>query len=420
MVNVCVLGTGFVGLTLSVVLAEKGHIVYGVDLNKTVINKLNTGQPHFHEPGLLEALTKNRKNIFFFLEIPDKKIDVFIVCVGTPLNKDNSVNNRFLTSASESISKNMKGNELIVLRSTVTVGATRNIVKPILDKSGKKYFLTFCPERAVEGKAVYEQSALPQIIGGINLESTKKAAEFFKTIVEEVIITESAEEAEIVKLLNNSYRNLTFAFANEIALLCNTLGINANHAIDAANHNYKRSNIPKPGFVGGPCLTKDSFIIKASSKNYPLINMLVTTAREVNDFMPEFIAEKVSRHTNKKSNILVCGLAFKGKPETDDIRNSPSIELINLLKSKGHEKIFGQDFAVKNQIILETGITSMEFEMGILEADCVIIANNHEKYKKINIENALNKKRTPTVVFDIWHMLDAEKIDKTKVTYFTL
>lgn len=418
MARVCVMGMGFVGLTLGAVLAQNGHKVYGVDPNKALIEQLSAGKPHFHEAGLEQMLFSNAKNMSYSEGHPAEKMDVYIVCVGTPVNADKGINNSFVESAAKTISQNIQGGELVVLRSTVKVGTCRNIVKPLLDKSGKKYLLAFCPERAIEGKALEEQIVLPQIIGGLDEQSTRKADEFFRTFVVENVIMENLESAEMVKLLNNSYRDLTFAFANEVSLICQELGIDTYRAIEAANYNYKRSNIPKPGFVGGTCLTKDSYILSQSANTG--MEKLVTHARKLNEYIPMHVAKKVAALVpDRKAKVLVAGLAFKGKPETDDTRNSPSLELISHLKSLGFSDVLCQDFAVGTEKIKELGFAAAELAQG-LESDCIIIANNNPKYSHAGIEKTLSGRKSAAVVFDVWGMLDKKNINNAKITYISL
>ncbi len=186
-------------------------------------------------------------------------------------------------SVCEELKSSIKSDDLIILRSTVRVGVTRNIVKSELDKSGVNYFLAFCPERTLEGNAFEELATLPQIISGIDKHSLKKVREFFQPVCSEVVELNSVEEAEMVKLLNNSERDLMFALANEIAMMCDSKGLNAYNIINAANYKYPRSNIRNPGPAGGPCLEKDPYILTEGFIGESYVPELFQKGRRVNE-----------------------------------------------------------------------------------------------------------------------------------------
>ncbi len=419
MTKVCILGMGFVGLTLGAVLAEHQHEIIGVDTNEAIVEKLRKNKSHFHEEGLDELLEKNKERISFYKEIP-KKADVYIISVGTPLDSEKKVRMDYIQSAAKMISEHLEGKELIILRSTVKIGTSREIIKPILDKTGKEYYLAFCPERTIEGKAVKELTELPQIIGGINSKSTEKAEEFFRTITKEIIKLDTIEEAEMVKLLNNSYRDLTFAFANEAAIICNNLGVDAGKVIKAANQKYARSNIPMPGFVGGLCLTKDSHILAQSAIDYPLKMKLVELSRKVNEQLPLEISKRVRKMISKDNIIFFSGLAFKGRPETDDTRNSPSIDLIDDLKKNGFTKIYCHDFAVKSEEIEKLELAAITFEEGLKKANCIIIGNNNTKYSTPEIQKLVDSIEFKKIIFDPWRNFEEKLKNKKNIDYETI
>ncbi|MEK7608997.1 MAG: nucleotide sugar dehydrogenase, partial [Patescibacteria group bacterium] len=242
-----VVGLGYVGLTLALTLADLGFRVRGFDTNPRVAKSLRSGRPHFFENGLEDILKDSLKKSF---EVVDDfkgadNCDVYFIAVGTPLAVNKKPNLDHLKSASYMVGRVLKNGDAVVLRSTVPVGATRNVVIPILEKisglkSGDDFSVAFAPERTVEGKALEELRILPQVVGGINWASADIAANIFNHLTHSVILVDSLEEAEMVKLVNNTYRDVVFSFANELALVCNKLGLNTRRVIEAANRGYTR------------------------------------------------------------------------------------------------------------------------------------------------------------------------------------
>lgn len=423
--NVCIIGMGYVGLTLAVVMAEREFKVTGVEVNSEVCKQLNNGNPHFHEKKLDVLLRKHLgKRLFIQEQVPEEAQDAFIICVGTPTYKpDNVPVLDYITRAAESITSHVKDGSLIVLRSTVPVGTTRNLVKPILDKSGKKYGLAFCPERTAEGAAIKELVELPQIVGGIDHESVDLSSDLFRKICPTILEVSSVETAEMIKLLNNAYRDLTFAFANEVALMCEELKLDAVEAIRAANLGYIRSNIPVPGFVGGACLEKDPHILAHVCRENSCSSELVLTGRKINEALPDYVTGKVRKKLLSagkqlnKSKIFIMGFGFKGHPETDDMRGSPTIDVVNGLKELGCENLCGQDFVVKEEELKKKGVIPTSLEEGFRNADCVIFANNHPNYFALDIERLIKTLNKPAVFIDVWHIFDPKEIKRDGIIY---
>lgn len=421
--SVCIVGTGYVGLTLGAVLADNGFSVHSVEINRKIVDSLNKGEPHFHEKGLKSLMLKSiGKTLSFSTAYPQEPSDIYIVCVSTPVGKDRKPVLDYIVSASESVSKHMKEGSLVILRSTIPVGISRGLVKPILDKSGKKYLLSFCPERTVEGKAIQELRELPQIIGGLDEESVRASTTFFRKIAPTTIEVSSLEAAEMIKLLNNSYRDLVFAYANEVALICEKLSINAFEVIKAANLGYARSNIPIPGFVGGACLEKDPYILCEVSEKMGFEPRLVKGARELNETLPKHVAQRIHAKLSsiKKgagAKILLLGFGFKGRPETDDTRGSPTIGLVNSLKALGYKNIFGFDPVVKPDVISGLGAKAVGIEEGFTDADCVVFANNHAHFAGLEIEQFIKRMSRPAVFFDCWQVFPPSLIMRKEIVY---
>lgn len=420
--NICVLGLGYVGLTLAAVLADRDFIVYGIEKNPETLEKLKRGQAHFFEKDLDNLLQKHlNKTLFLFDAIPnDKEINAFVVTVGTPIDKNTKKPNlEQILRVSEEIGAHLKDGQLVILRSTVPVGTSREVVFPILEKSGEKFHLAFCPERTTEGVAIQELRELPQIIGGLDEESIEMAMDIFRRITPTTVEVASLEAAEINKMIDNAYRDLLFACANEVALIAKKLGLDGYDVIKATNLGYPRTNIAIPGFVGGACLEKDPWIfMDCVFKKTGYMPKLVKAARETNEYLPYFVLERVEKHLKEKNignasaKILISGFAFKGKPATDDMRGSPTLDLLNALREKGFKTIYGHDFLIKPEKLKELGITPVSLEQGFDNADVVIFMNNSYSYSNLDIENLLLKMKKGGLFFDGWHIFIPENIKK--------
>ena len=269
--EICIMGMGYVGLTLAVAMATKGYTVHGTEIDEKKLELMRDRKPHFYEVGLESAMRSviDRGSLTFSRVIPSKPYPVYIITAGTPLIKGTRAP-RFdmIERISREIASVMNQNSLVILRSTVAVGTTRNVVFAILKQKVEFPQIAFCCERTVEGKALEEIFTLPQVIGAIDERSFKRAASIFHRITPTLLQVSSLETAELVKLLDNVYRDTQFALGNEVAEICEILGINEYEAIRAANLGYDRTNIALPGYVGGPCLEKDPYILAYSLRDY--------------------------------------------------------------------------------------------------------------------------------------------------------
>lgn len=433
--DICIIGTGHVGLTLTVVLAELGFQVTGYDTNNGLIAEVNKGKVRFFEKGL-EPLLRfhlNEKKIRFTTDIKDVKADTYIISVGTPVDdKTQKPINAHIEAAVRSLGSVLKKDDLVLLRSTVTVGTTRNIVKPILEeisglKAGLDFYLGFAPERVVEGNAIEEMKSIPQIIGAINKRSLQEATRLLERISPSVILLNSLESAEMVKLINNTYRDYSFAFANNIAQLCDRLGLDTVRIINAANEGYPRNPVPLPSpGVGGYCLTKDPFLLAEVVKNNGVNPDMFIQARRMNESMPDFVASKIGKFIEEhfakaaKIKIYILGIAFKGYPETSDIRGSSAIDVMNALNAiyGNRLKWCGYDPVVNEKVVASLGVEFMHYEEGFKEAHGVLIMNNHPNFKKMDIFSCLEMMHKPGLLFDGWRFFSGDDIERIKgVTY---
>jgi UDP-N-acetyl-D-mannosaminuronic acid dehydrogenase len=421
---IAVYGMGFVGLTLAAVLANSGLMVLGIDNDKKVIDELKFGRPSFYENGLESMLDSiAQSNPIVFIKDDDEfNADIHIVCVGTPVDAKKSPNFHFVNQVCKSISKRLKKGDLVIFRSTLPVGTCRNLIIPILNESGlivgEKFFFSFAPERTVEGNALNELRTLPQIIGGYNKQSYELSSKLFSKITNTIVEVESLESAELVKLLNNTYRDLVFSFSNEVSMICEGLNINSFDLINSANEGYPRNPIPLPSpGVGGICLSKDPFLYTYSSfyknKYSPILGL---ASREINSKGHINIMEKIKKYcylSGKEINqliVYVIGIAFKGNPETSDIRESVAINLINLLPDTVEIRV--KDFVVDEEVVSSFGwIPVNDILDGFIDSDVVLFMNNHPFNNKFNILNALKLMKQPSFIFDGWNIINQKQVE---------
>ncbi len=432
--TVVVLGLGYVGLTLGTVFAEEGARVIGVDINETVIDMLSNGIPHFYEPGLEEKLLACTDRLEFRTSIPEGVSSAtYVISVGSNITPQGKPDYSHIESASQHIGKVLKQGDLVILRSTVPIGTTRDRVVPILEqlsglKVGDSFSVAFAPERTIEGKALEELRTLPQMIGGYSPACRQKAEQFFSRISQHIVLLDTLEEAELAKLISNAYRDLSFAFANSIALIASEHNINISTVISAANDGYKRNNIPLPSpGVGGYCLSKDPQLLAYGAKAHTQAGDLFRAGRVVNDLMPSHVADIVDAMHRKSGNadkphIVVAGLAFKGRPATSDVRSSPSHDVIELLQSRGYESISGYDPHVAPDVFDEWKIGRIEELHEVPEnGDIVILMHRNARYE--NIDLALSWKGKPDkALIDPWGMYNyrREMIEGEGIAYANL
>jgi UDP-N-acetyl-D-mannosaminuronic acid dehydrogenase len=413
--DVAVIGLGYVGLTLATVLAEAGYKVIGVEKRSEVVDQTNAGMPHFSETGLQEALSRVvRSGSLVAVERLDQQAvcDTYILTVGTPLSSDGIVRTDMIEAASREVAASMRDGALVVLRSTVKVGTTRDVVSPILAASGKRFDIAMCPERTLEGKALQELRELPQIVGADDSAVSDRAAAVFRRVTNSVVQVSGPETAEIIKLVDNTYRDVHFAFANEVARLCDAFEVNAHEVISAGKLGYKRTNVPMPGLVGGPCLEKDPHILLQSARSRGIDLEITFAGRLVNERQPaetiKFIGNEIARR-RLPSPLCICilGMAFKGIPATDDLRGSMSIKVLDALK-KAHPdaeiRLF--DPVIASAQLAATFCDERVFARlgdAVSGASVVVIANNHPALGRIS-PRAISEFIVPNgFVFDYWN-----------------
>lgn len=378
--NICVIGLGYIGLPTASLLGTKGFNVHGVDVSEHVVDTINKGKIHIVEPDL-DIMVKsavNAGNLKAGLE--PTEADIFIIAVPTPFKDNHEPDLSYVESATKLISPYVKPGNLVILESTSPVGTTDEVVARILNEDGhnteKEVFVAHCPERVLPGRILIELVENDRIVGGINQLATQKAVEFYQTFVRGEVLSTDSRTAEMAKLTENSSRDVSIAFANELSLICDEEGINVWELISLANR-HPRVNILKPGpGVGGHCIAVDPWFIVARSPEYA---KLIKTARLVNDSKPHWVIDKVKSRAEKfKHPVIGClGLAFKA--DVDDLRESPAVDIVRQLIKDNVGEI----------LISEPNLTShnefdlLQCEEVIHRADIILLLVDHKEFKNI-------------------------------------
>lgn len=412
--EVCILGLGYVGLTLAVVMADVGFKVTGVEVRQDICDLIKQGKAHFHEPGLDEKLRRVVKNgaLICARKIPENyRGTVYIITVGTPLDGNRLTRMDMIENVANEVSKNIKNGDLVIMRSTVKLGTTRKTVLPILKKSNSSFDISFCPERTLEGKALSELRQLPQIVGGLDSCATIRAAQLFQNITPTVVKVSNIETAEMIKLVDNAQRDVAFAYANEVARGCDAVGISASEVINSGKLGYPRTNLPMPGPVGGPCLEKDSYILAESLAGYGMSPEITLAARKLNQRQPTEIVAFLKKTTDTLVNfpryptITLLGIAFKGQPPTDDLRGTMARPILDELKEQYSGANFrGFDPIVSENEIYEFGLKPVEDLLAAFRgSDMVLILNNHSIYASVDFEELTAVMNDPGIIYDFWN-----------------
>mgnify|MGYP000911211552 CR=1 FL=1 len=381
--TVCVIGLGYIGLPTAALIANKGYLVSGIDVDEDIVSKINKGEIHIIEDGL-KAYTKSAVlsgKLKAFNKI--QQSDVYIICVPTPFqNKDKDIpkpNIDYVLSATKSIAQYIKPGDLIVLESTSPVGTTEKVQQTLINCGAnlEDVHIAYCPERVLPGKIMTEIVENDRIVGGLTSTATKKAKDFYRLFVNGNILETDAKTAEMCKLAENSFRDLNIAFANELSMICDKLAINVWDLIKLANK-HPRVNILKPGTgVGGHCIAVDPwFIISQDIENTKLIR----TAREVNNYKTKWVVNKIknisAKHiakTGVRPKIACLGLAFK--PDIDDLRESRAVEVAETLLAEGF-----QIFAVEPNIQSHVNLSLLNFSDAIEKSDIICVLVKHREF----------------------------------------
>jgi UDP-N-acetyl-D-mannosaminuronic acid dehydrogenase len=432
--DVGIVGLGYVGLTLATVLAEAGSTVIGVEKRPDIVEMTNEGTPHFTEAGLPDALSgvvRFKKLIAAERFDNSFSCDTYIITVGTPLSAEGVARVDMIEQSARDIAENMRDGALVILRSTVKVGTTRDVVSPILAASGKKFDIAMCPERTLEGKALQELRELPQIVGADDPAVADRAGLVFRRLTSSIVQVADIETAEIIKLVSNTFRDVQFAFANEVARVCDAFGVSAHEVISAGKLGYNRTNIPLPGLVGGPCLEKDPHILMESARTRGIQMEITSAGRLVNERQPwetvQFISSEIDRRdlaASGRLKISILGMAFKGLPETSDLRGSMSIKVLDALKKAHPNAEIGVYDPITSPEVLAAEfpdeLVYTRFGDAVSGASVVVIANNHPSLGAISPRTITEFIGPNGFVFDYWNHFSHLPASELGDSYFAV
>jgi UDP-N-acetyl-D-mannosaminuronic acid dehydrogenase len=421
--RISVIGLGYVGLPTAAIFADAGFKVVGVDVNPQLIQKISSGESLIKEPGLSRMIERGIRRGLLKLTTKDlqacRESDVIIVCVQTPLAEDKRPDLTYLRRACKAIGRGLSKRKVVIIESTLPPTATRDIIAPILEKEsglkcGVDFWLAYCPERLAPGNALNEFLKNSRIVGGYNKESAKIAAELYRTVIKGKILVTDSTTAETAKLAENTFRDVNIGFANELAMVCERVGIDVMEVINLAN-THPRVSIHKPGCgVGGPCLPKDPYMLLHPEKDYKSI---IEPSRKLNNSMPEYVVgiiaealEKVGKKV-KNSKIAVLGTAYKA--EVDDARNSPVERIIGKLRSMEAQVVVYDPYCKEN--------FGARKAKGIMEAteraDCIVLATDHKVFTKLEL-GKIKRLMKGNIIVDGRRILNPKEAEKEGFVYF--
>lgn len=376
MQKICVLGLGYIGLPTAAMFATNGLDVIGVDTNQEVVEILNNGNVHIEEPGLKTVVQAAIKSGQLRVVNQPQAANAFIIAVPTPINENRTADMHYVISATESIVPHLCEGNLVILESTSPPRTTLDLVKPILEHSGLKagqdFLLAYSPERVLPGQILKELVENSRVIGGIDQASSEAGKDLYSTFVESEIVLTDATTAEMVKLMENTYRDANIAIANEFARLADHFGVDVWKAIEIANRHPRVEILwPGPG-VGGHCISVDPwFFVEAAPDLTPLIRM----ARNVNDTQPEFVVELVQRAAGDLTGKRIAALGLAYKPNVDDLRESPAIEVARLLQKAGAEVRAYEPFKPKTKVPGVMTVSTLEKALERAEVLLLLVAH---------------------------------------------
>jgi UDP-N-acetyl-D-glucosamine dehydrogenase len=387
-----VIGLGYVGLSLAIEMAQKGFPVTGIDIDGGKVEAINAGLSHVLEVSneSLFSMVVNgalrATQSFTALE----SLDTISICVPTPLRKTKDPDLSYIMAAVEAVHNHLRPGKLIVLESTTYPGTTREVVLPILEKSGLKagrdFFLAYSPERMDPGNKAFTTSNIPKVIGGITPRCTELATLLYQQFVEHTVPVSSPESAEMVKLLENTFRSVNIALANELAVMCGKLHINVWEVIEAAMTKPFgfMPFYPGPGLVGGHCNPVDPYYLTWKARMTGFEPRLIELAAIINSQMPGFTVNRIADALNKQkksmngSRVLALGLAYKS--DVNDTRESAALEVVRLLMKEGANVLYSDPYVAKVEIGGETLVSANLTPQLLGSMDCVVILTDHSVF----------------------------------------
>ena len=411
--KICILGLGYIGLPTASTIAVNGLKVLGVDINPVIIETLRKGDIHIHEPGLRDVLTKAIQSGNFSASTKPEEADAFLIAVPTPFKENiqgeykgqkyKLADMSAVTAATEAIVPYLRKGNLVILESTSPPRTTIDLVAPILERSGliagPDFFLCYSPERVIPGQTLRELVENARVVGGVTPESAKAGHDLYATFVKGTIVETDATTAEMVKIMENTTRDVNIALANEFSRLAEKIGVDVWEAISLANL-HPRINILSPGpGVGGHCISVDPwFFVEAA----PELTPLIYHARKVNDDQPYFVVGMVRQAlgTLKNKKIAALGLAYK--PDVDDLRESPATEVVHLLQKEGAHVEAWEPF--KPEAKMDGIYMASSLNAAINNADMILLLVKHTEFTSLRPEEiaSLTKARIVVDTVNAW------------------
>ncbi|EKO4739330.1 UDP-N-acetyl-D-mannosamine dehydrogenase [Campylobacter coli] len=400
--KICVIGLGYIGLPTAAVFASRKVKVLGVDINQQAVDTINQGKIHIVEPELDILVHAVVKDGYLKAATSPDEADAFIIAVPTPFRgDDHEPNLDYIKAASKSVAKVLKKGNLVILESTSPVGATEQMAKWLADERPDLTFphqtgeesdikIAHCPERVLPGQVIRELVENDRIIGGMTQQCTEQAVSLYKIFVQGECIKTNARTAEMAKLTENSFRDVNIAFANELSILCDKLDINVWELINLANR-HPRVNILQPGCgVGGHCIAVDPWFIVYQNPNEAKI---IKTAREVNDNKPNFVVQKIKKKIKDilGPKIACLGLAFK--PDIDDLRESPALDIVIKLASENASQILVVEPNIKQlplKLQNKRNIKLVCLSQALDEADVVAVLVRHKEFIEVQSDKVVS------------------------------
>lgn len=419
--KICVLGLGYIGLPTASTFATHGIKVVGVDVNPHVVQTLSKGDIHIHEPGLRTVVEAAVKSGNMTVSPKPEEADAFLIAVPTPFHEDifgeyegrqyKLADMTAVTSAAEAIAPFLRKGNLVILESTSPPRTTIDLVAPILERSGLKagadFFLCYSPERVLPGQILRELIENARVVGGVTPESAQAGRELYSIFVKGEIIETDSTTAEMVKLMENTTRDVNIAIANEFSRLAEKFGVDVWEAIRLANL-HPRINILSPGpGVGGHCISVDPWFFVETA---PELTPLIYNARKVNDDQPHFVVEKVKQALGELKGKQIAALGLAYKPDVDDLRESPATEVVHLLQEAGAKVNAWEPF--KPDAKLKGIDMSPSLEEALKDADAILLLVKHTEFTKIKPDELQLKTKARIVVdcVNVWKPKDWQEL----------
>lgn len=414
--KICVIGLGYIGLPTSAMFATHGCQVIGVDVNEKIVDTLNKGEITIEEPYLDIMVQAAVRSGHLKGDTKPHEADAFIIAVPTPVTEDKKADMSYVVSAAEMIVPYLRNDNLVILESTSPTGTVEELLVPILEKSGLKIgaelYVGHSPERVLPGKILWELVNNNRIVGGINKESAEKIRDLYKIFVNGEIYLTTATTAEMCKTMENTYRDVNIALANELAKICERVGINVWEVIDLCNK-HPRVNIHQPGpGVGGHCLAVDPWFI--IEKN-PDLAKIIALSRQTNDSMPKYVLnmiDKILEGFNGEKKVTILGMTYK--PNIDDTRESPIIKLIDLLDERSDYKVAAYDPYLKTYKYQTKNVVEAS-----RDSDLIVLAVHHDMFKNLPLDDIARVMRNKNF-FDTRNFLNGKYIEEKGFKYFLL